>query len=332
MGTKMPKLIIIVGPTASDKSKLGTKLARKFNGELISADSRKIYKEVKIGTHTPRGNWTLVNDDLRFISDGMIWHLIDFLETNKTYTVSEYQELFYKTVNDIYNRQKITRKHKVPVPIVVGGTGLYINAIKENYIIPKLKPDIELRTKIENEIKINGLEKTYNRLLSLDQHAKTVVDSRNPRRVIRALEVCLKTGQPFTSQRQKGKCLFKTLQIGIYMERCELDKLINKRVDEMIQNGFVDEVKILISKLSEAATQKSSDYIFSLPILTSLGYREIISYISGEKSLDETVELIKISTRQYARRQMTWFKKDKTIKWVKNYTECEKLVKDFLKI
>lgn len=111
------------------------------------------------------------------------------------------------------------------------------------------------------------------------------------------------------------------------MERCELDKLINKRVDEMIQNGFVDEVKILISKLSEAATQKSSDYIFSLPILTSLGYREIISYISGEKSLDETVELIKISTRQYARRQMTWFKKDKTIKWVKNYTECEKISK-----
>ncbi|MBU1177043.1 MAG: tRNA (adenosine(37)-N6)-dimethylallyltransferase MiaA [Patescibacteria group bacterium] len=291
------KLIIILGPTASGKSDLAIKLAQKFNGEIISADSRQIYKEMNIGTAK------IIKKEM----SGVPHYMIDIVKPNQKFTLAQFQKKTIKIIKDIQKRNKL--------PLLVGGTGLYIQSIVDNLKIPETKPDKKLRNKLE---KLTNQE-LINKLKKLDSKALKIIDLKNKRRLIRALEICLLTKKPFSEQRKKNKSIFNTLQIGIKLNTKNLEQKIIKRIEKMIKNGLIKENKKLLKKYGDKPYSMSG-----------IGYQEIISYLNNKINLDQAKELIKIHTRQYAKRQMTWFKRDKTIKWIKNYSEAEKLIQLFL--
>lgn len=295
------KLIVILGLTASGKTELILKIAGSLSansgGEIVSADSRQIYKSMNIGTAKP----TLKQQKI------IPHHLIDVIKPNENFTLSQYQKLTIKKIREIHQKNKI--------PFLVGGTGLYIQAIVDNLKIPQVKPDEKIREKLE---KMN-LSALLAQLQKLDLITAQTIDIYNKRRLVRAIEVCLITKKPFSQQREKGKPLFDILQIGVKIDKKTLNRRINQRVDKMIKTGLVEEVKGLVKEFSP-----------QLPAMSGIGYREIIQYLDNKISLEEAKELIKLHTRQYAKRQMTWFKRDKRIKWVKNYQSARKLIGDFL--
>jgi len=309
MRNKKPKIIIIVGPTASGKSTLAIKIAKIFNGEIISADSRQVYREMNIGTAKPEVQRTSVM--MPVISDGIPHYLIDIKNPNENYTVAKYKRDAIKAINQILKKKKL--------PILVGGTGLYIKAVIDNLNIPEVAPDWKLRKKLEKKIEKYGLNFVFNKLIELDPEAAYIVDSNNSRRIIRALEIAIKTKKPFSAQRKTGKSLFDFIEIGIRWPKDALDKKINERVDLMIKDGLVDEVKNLIKKYDKK--QQSFD---------AIGYREIIDLLDGKISIKKAVELIKKNTRNYAKRQMTWFLKDKRVHWIKDERESKKLINKFI--
>lgn len=301
-----PKIIVIVGPTASGKSDLAIRLAKKINAEIVSADSRQIYKEMNIGTAKP------LKKEMAEIPH----YLIDIKKPNQDYTLANYKKDAIKIIARILKKNKL--------PILVGGTGLYIDAVIDNFDIPRVKPNKKLRNKLEKEIKTRGLEYVFEKLTKLDPEAVNIIDRHNPRRVIRAFEITLATGVPFSSQRRKGKPLFNALKIGISLSKEKLKERIERRVDKMIKQGLVKEVKNLIKKYSKKQ-----------PIFSAISYKEIISYLRGNISLKETTNLIKTNTWQYSRRQMTWFRQDKNIHWFQSsktlFKKAKELVKNFLK-
>lgn len=298
----MKKLIVILGSTASGKTELSIKLAKKFKGEIISADSRQIYCGLDIGTAKPTKK-----------QQATVKHyLIDIKKPNQPYSVGQYKKEAIKVINKIIKNGK--------TPFLVGGTGLYIKAIIDNLEIPTIKPDWKLRNKLELKIKRQGLKVLYDQLIKIDPEAAYIVDPNNPRRIIRALEIALKTKKPFSQQRKKGEALFNTLEIGLNPPKNKLRKEIEKRTDKMIKIGLVKEVKSLIKIYDKNSL-----------CFDAIGYQEIIDYLEGKISLNEAVSRIKKNTWHYAKRQMTWFKKDKRIHWIKNQKEAEKLVNKFLK-
>jgi len=297
----LKKLIVILGPTASGKSEMAIKLAKKNNGEIVSADSRQIYRGLDIGTAKP------AQKEREIIKH----YLIDIKKPNQLYTVWEYKRNAIEAINQIIKNGK--------VPFLVGGTGLYVKAIVDNLEIPKVKPDWRLRKSLELKIKTRGLKSLYNELIKIDPEAAYIVDSQNPRRIIRAMEVAIKTRKPFSQQRKKGKYLFDILEIGLSLDKEKLKENIEKRVDKMMKMGLVKEVKNLIKI-----------YDKNLPTFDAIGYREIIDYLNKKISLTEAIKEIKKNTWHFAKRQMTWFKRDRRINWIKNYKEAEKLVKRFL--
>jgi len=311
---KNKKLIVILGPTASGKSGLAVKLALRLNSgqakkqfgingaEIVSADSRQIYKEMDIGTAKP------TKKERKIIKH----YLIDIKKPSRHYTVAEYKKEAIKTINKIIKSGKI--------PFLVGGTGLYIKAVIDNLEIPEVKPDWRLRRKLESKIEKEGLKSVYQELIKADPEAAYIVDPNNPRRIIRALEVAIKTKKPFSQQRKKGEPLFDALEIGLNPSKEKLIKNIKKRTNRMIKMGLVKEVKNLIKKYNK-----------NLSTFDTIGYREIIEYLDGGITLFEAIENINKNTRHFARRQMTWFRGDKRIQWVKNYKETERLLKQFLK-
>lgn len=292
------KLIVILGPTASGKTELSIKIAKKYNGEIVSADSRQIYRGMDIGTAKPL--------DLQ----GIPHWLLNIKNPNHPYTVAEYKKDAIKAIKDIQKRGKL--------PIMAGGTGLYIKTVAENLDIPKTKANPLLRQKIEKEAEKNGLNYVFQKLIKLDPEAAYIVDSKNPRRVVRALEITLLTKKPFSAQRKSGAPLFDVLEIGISVPKEKLKKRIKLRADKMAEDGLIEEVKNLINKYG--ANQQAFD---------AIGYREIIDYLANKKTLEKALAEIKTNTWHYAKRQMTWFNADKKIHWVDNQKEAEILVKNF---
>jgi len=295
------KIIVIIGPTASGKSALAIKIAKKFNGEIVSADSRQIYRGMNIGTAKP------TKKELKSVPH----YLINIKSPNQDYSVAEYKRDAVSAINKIIKSNKI--------PILVGGTGLYVSAIVNNLEIPEIKENKKLRAKIEKEIKEKGLDFVFNKLAALDPEAAYIVDPKNPRRIIRALEIAIVSGKKFSEQRKTGKPLYDVLEIELNYSPEALKKRITKRIKNMIKSGLIDEVKNLVKK-----------YGYNCKAFDSIDYREIIDYLRSHISLEQAIKQIENNTWHYAKRQMTWFKKySPKAKWVKNFREAEKLIRDF---
>jgi tRNA dimethylallyltransferase len=296
------KLLVILGPTASGKSDLAIKIARKFNGEIVSADSRQIYRGMDIGTAKP------TKKELSKIKH----HLIDIRKPKENYSVGEYKKDATKAINKIIKRGKL--------PILTGGTGLYISAIVNNWEIPEIKENKKLREKLQKEIDKKGLNFVFKKLVSIDPESAYIVDPKNPQRVIRALEIALLSGKKFSEQRKTGKPLYDVLEIGLNPPAKILNGRISKRIRQMVKTGFVDEVKKLVKK-----------YGYKCKAFDAIDYREIIYYLKEKISLKEATEQINKNTWHYAKRQMTWFRKyNPKARWVKNQSEAEKLVRKFI--
>src|SRR3989344_3601156 len=278
MKLKKPKIIVVVGPTASGKTGLAIKIAKKFGGEIVSADSRQIYRGMDIGTAKP------TKKEMAAIPH----YLIDINNPDENYTVAEYKRDAVKAIKSILKKGKL--------PILVGGTGLYVKSVIDNLEIPNVPPDPKLRQKLELRIKNYGLKSLYNELIKLDPEAAYIVDPHNP-----------------------GRIIFDFIEFGIYRPKEELEKRIDKRIDLMMKDGFLKEVKELVEKYG----QNNQNF-------DTIGYREIIDYLNRKITLPEAVELIKKNTRNYAKRQMTWFRKDKRIRWIKDEKEALSLGASFL--
>lgn len=294
--SRKKKLIVILGPTASGKTEMAIKLAKKFNGEIISADSRQIYKEMDIGTAKPS----------KKEQKEVPHYLIDIVKPDEDFNVALYKKLALEKIKEIQKKEKI--------PFLVGGTGLYISAIVDNLEFPKIPPDKKLRKELEKKSN-KELFKIYKKL---DPEGAKYIDKNNKRRLIRAIEVCKNSGIPFWKQRKKKKPLFDILQIGIKINKKDLEKRIEKRVNEMVEKGLEKEVKNLFKKYKNA------------PVLNTIGYQEWKDFFKGKVKKKELIKKIILHTKQYAKRQMTWFKRDKRIHWIKDYKEAEKLIEKFL--
>jgi len=291
---KLEKIIAIVGPTGSGKTALAKFLSLKYNGTLISVDSRQVYRGMDVGT----------GKDKTFPQE-----LIDIKDPSENYSVADFQQMAKEVT------QKILKTGKMP--IFVGGTGLYFEAFLYDYKIPDLKEEsLKLRLELE---KLSD-EDLSQKLKELDPDSSETIDPKNRRRIIRALEYTILNDQPFSAQQKRGKPVYKALILGIDLPRETLYAKIDARVDQMKKDGLVEEVRQLISK-----------YPYDLPSLNTIGYKEIIEYLQGHLSLPDAIQKIKYATRAYARRQMTWFKRDKNIKWIQKQEEADKLVNNFLK-
>ncbi len=304
----LPKIITILGITASGKTSLSIKLAQKFNGEIVSADSRQIYREFDIGTAKPEGHWMIAGGQRVFASGGVPHHLMDSVDPKEDFTLADYKKAAIEKINGILKRGKI--------PFLVGGTALYIKAVLENWDIPKAGPNQTLRRKLENKT----IEELLAELKEKDPEAAAITGPKNKRRMIRALEVIYETGKKFSEQRKAEKPLFEPLKIGIEISKEGFIENVSSRLKEMFRNGLLNEVKYLHKK-----------YSWALSPMHSIDYQEFKDYLEGKTTLDETKKLITKHHADYARRQMTWFNKDKSIHWISSEEEAKNLISDFLK-
>jgi tRNA dimethylallyltransferase len=285
-----PKLIIMLGPTASGKTGLAIQLAQALNTEIISADSRYLYKELNIGTAKP------TQDELAQVRH----HLINCAILDQPWSIGEYKTEAEKLIQRLNDEGKI--------PILSGGTGQYIRAIRQNWQIPELEADDCMRTVIEGIGKEIGFEKLHDNLRVIDPEAASFIDFRNHRRTVRALEVIFKTGVRFSQIRSKETSPYDSLIIGLEWERKELYERIDSRIEQMLQEGFIEEVRQLIE----------NGYKDALLKMGVIGYSELIAFLEGHTSLEEALVLIKRNTRKYVRRQVNWFKPtDPEIHWLK---------------
>jgi len=278
-------LLVILGPTASGKTGLSIKIAKKFNGEVISADSRQVYKFMDIGTAKVKTNET----------EGIPHYMIDEIEPDKEFTLADYVRKAKFHIEEILKHGKL--------PILVGGTGLYIRAICQNYNIPRVAPNYELRNQLEKEMRENGKEYIYKKLVELDPEAAAKIHPQNHVYVIRAIEVAMAEGR---QNKSKGECEYDVLKLGIEWERERLYVRIDERAKNQIDEGLINETKSLLGR----------GYTTKLPSMSSLGYPEISAYIQGEISLDEALGMIQQNTRNYAKRQLTWFRSEPDVLWV----------------
>jgi len=283
----LPKIISIVGPTASGKTGLGIEIAKLVDGEVISVDSRQVYRGMDIGT----------------AKDGRDHWGIDLVEPNEAYSVADFKVYAEEKIEEIIKRKR--------VPILVGGTGLWMQAVMDNYDLAQTTISPVLRTELEKR----SVEDLFAEFKRLDPEGAEVIDKDNPRRLVRALEVTLLSGKPFSQQQTKGEAKYDVLQIGLQVDRAVLNERINHRVDEMIENGLVEEVQRLKTK-----------YGCDIEAMSGIGYRQIGTYLNGETTLVEAIEEIKKVTRHYAKRQMTWFKRDQRIHWVRTNAEAIALI------
>ena len=276
----MKPLIAIVGPTGIGKSQLAIHLAKKFDGEIVGADSRQVYRHMDIGTAKP----SLEN------RERVRHHLIDIVNPDEDFSLAQYQVLAFDAIREIHGRDKL--------PFLVGGSGLYVRAVLEGWYIPGVKPDLELRHSLENKVADVGYQSLYQELMEVDPAAARKIDPRNVRRVIRALEVHHQAGTAFSELQDKKTPPYRSLIIGLTAERKELYRRVDKRVDDMIAQGLVAEVEKLVNM----------GYDFSLPSMSSIGYKQIATFLRGEVSLEDAVQQIKYETHRFVRHQYAWFR------------------------
>jgi len=291
----MNKIIVILGPTASGKTDLSIKLAKKYNGEVISADSRQVYKGLDIGSGK------ITKKEMQ----GIPHYLLDVANPKRKFTVAQYQKLAIKAIKNIQKKNKL--------PILVGGTGFYIQSIIDGIVIPEVKPNWELRKELEKK----SNEELYKMLLEKDPERAKTIDKQNPRRLIRALEIILVTKKPIPFLKSKNN--FEVLQIGIKKTPEELKKPIKKRLKKRLKNNaIINEVKKLHKILSWKRLEEFG-----------LEYRFVAQYLQNKISYQEMIDKIQIESEHYAKRQMTWFKRDKKINWTENSKDAIRMVDSF---
>lgn len=283
-------LILLIGPTASGKTSVSIKLAKKINAEIISADSMQIYKYMNIGTaKINKCEMDLINH-----------YMIDEVYPDEEYSVSDFKDNAYSYIDDIYSKNKL--------PLVVGGTGLYINSLVYDLDFTNAISNQELRDKYYALADKYGNKYIHNLLKEVDEKSYNRIHENDAKRIVRALEIYYETGKPMSegyNNFRKPNPDFNLIILGLYMDREKLYKRINLRVDMMIKEGLVDEVKDLLDK----------GYEKSLVSMQGLGYKEIIGYLEGSYSLEKAIELLKRDTRRFAKRQLTWFRRDDRIIW-----------------
>jgi len=281
------QLVAIVGPTATGKSRLALHLAQTFNGEIVSADSRQVYRHMDIGTAKPDP------EELALIPH----HLINIINPDDNFSLAQYQELAYRTIEGIQENDKLA--------LLVGGSGLYVWSLLEGWGIPQVPPDLGLRQSLEAVAKDNK-EELYQQLIAVDPVAGQRIDPRNTRRVIRALEVHNRTHTPFSQLQHKKAPPFDVLITGLTADRAELYHRIDVRVDNMIEKGFVEEVKKLVN----------NGYDSALPSLSGIGYKQIAMFLRGELAFPAAIQQIKFETHRFVRHQYNWFQlNDDRIHW-----------------
>lgn len=291
------KLLVIVGPNASGKSDLAVKLAKKFNGEVVSADSRQVYKGMDIGTGK------ITKEEMQ----GIPHYLLDVASPKRKFSVAQYQK---KTIEAI---KKIQRKGKLP--ILCGGTGFYVQAVVDGLVFPKVKPDWKLRKTLEQK----SAKELYEYLKKLDPERAKTIEKDNKRRLVRAIEIVLKTGKPVP--KLKKQKLFDVLMIGIKRDKEELKERIRKRLLKRLKQGMIEEVKKL--KESGLSWKRLEEF--------GLEYRWIARYLQGKIDYEEMVKKLQKDIEDFAKRQLTWFKRDKRIHWIKSFKEAKELVEEFIK-
>jgi len=303
---KLPKIVVILGPTASGKTDLALALAKKYNGEIVSADSRQIYRELSIGTAKPAGEWVKGV----YLVEGVPCHLVDFVDPTAVYSLADFKRDALKIIKDIIQHGKL--------PLLVGGTGLYVAAIVDNLDIPDVPPNETIRRSLESR----PLPELQALIQEIDPVTAKKIDLNNPRRLVRALEVALVSGESFAAWQKKSPPLFEVLLIGLSWPKLALEERIQKRLKTQMEQGFVEEVEILWKKYGLAVGSS----------LSSIGYKPFVSYLSGEINLAEALRIVFYQTRQYARRQMTWFKRDARINWITGADQAaaDDLARDFL--
>lgn len=274
-------MVVILGPTAVGKTEVSLQLAARLGGEIISADSRLFYKGMDIGTAKP------TPAEQRSVPH----HLIDVTTLDHPWSLAIFQPEVRRIIADIHLRGRL--------PLLVGGSGQYVQAVTEEWSIPRSEPDPALRAVLERWAEEIGKDALHQRLAVLDSQAASQIDPRNLRRTVRALEVILKTGRLFSSQRQKHTSRYDVIKIGLMRPRPHLYARIDQRIDAMISSGLVEEIRSLMAI-----------YPVDLPPFSAIGYREIIDHLMGHITLEEATALIKRNTRIYVRRQANWFKPD----------------------
>lgn len=285
-----PRVLAVVGPTASGKTGLGVELAKLYGGEVISADSMQIYKGMDIASAKP----TVAE------MQGIPHHLIDFLDRGVTFSAADYVKLANEKIKDVLSRGKL--------PVIVGGTGLYIDSLLENVKFSEGGSDEAYREKLRKYAEEKGNEALHQMLADADPEAAAAIHPNNLVRVIRALEVCHVTGRKFSELKAESRSIespYDSLILGLnYEDRNVLYDRIDRRVDIMVENGLIDEARELWNESGMATAANA------------IGFKEFIPYFSGEASLEDCISKVKQETRHYAKRQLTWFRKNQRIQWI----------------
>ncbi len=284
----MKPVVIIVGPTASGKSRVAMHLAQILQGEIVNADSRQVYRFMDIGTAKPSLQER----------EEIPHHLFDMVNPDENFSLALYQEMVYRTIERILECNRI--------PLLVGGSGQYVWSVVEGWKIPQVPPSPEFRDKLERRASEEGTASLYQELREIDPVSASRIHPHNVRRIIRALEVYHLSGIPFSHYQQKEPSPYSYIIIGLTMERGELYRCIDERVDRMMSEGLMEEVRELLKR----------GYSIDLPSMSSVGYKQLGMYLQSKSSLAEAVQRIKFETHHLARRQYTWFRlSDKRIRW-----------------
>jgi tRNA dimethylallyltransferase len=308
-------IIVITGATASGKTALSFALAKKYQGEIICADSMTVYRGMDIGTDKPTALAAANHKhqlpitkqkDGSHVINCIRHHLLDVLNPDEEFNISIFREMVEKKIAEIHSRGHI--------PFLVGGSLLYIDSYVYDYDLPPAEPDTSLRERLEKM----DLPQLWQQLVKLDPDAEWTIDSHNRRRVVRALEVCLSTGRPFTEQKSKKSLRENVLYLVVEKDRDLLYEDINRRVDEMMAAGFLDEVRVLKEKYNQNTAMQAS------------GYRQLSEYLDGEYSIEEAVQKTKQSHRNFAKKQLTWLRRNPDKHVVHDLSDAQNMIDGFL--